>query len=68
MLSDLLGDTDGSDGCGTLMVVMLDATMDMCFPILDVYGDAREGLRLLTQANPVFDYLRQVVLFPSAIC
>jgi len=68
VLSDLLGDTDGSDGCGTLMVVMLDATMDMCFPILDVYGDALEGLRLLTQANPVFDYLRQVVLFPSAIC
>ena len=47
VLCDLLGDTDGSDGCGTLMVVMLDASIDLVFPIMDVYGDALEGLRSL---------------------
>lgn len=57
VLSDLLGDADGSDGTGTLMVVMLDATIDLVFPIMDVYGDALEGLRILTQAQPAYHHL-----------
>lgn len=58
VLSDLLGDSDGSDGTGTLMVVMLDATIDLVFPIMDVYGDALEGLRILTVARPSLEHIK----------
>ncbi len=57
MLSDLLGDS-GRDGVGTLMVVMLDATVDLVFPIMDAYGDALEGLRLLVQGGPTTQHLK----------
>jgi hypothetical protein len=58
VLSDLLGDADGSDGCGTLMVVMLDSCIDQVFPIMDVYGDALEGLRILCQEGPKYHHIK----------
>jgi hypothetical protein len=63
VLSDLLGDADGSDGCGTLMVVMLDSCIDQVFPIMDVYGDALEGLRILCQEGPKYPPHKGVELF-----
>jgi len=58
VLSDLCRDDDGSDGCGTLMVVMLDATIDQVFPIMDEYSDALEGLRIICQADTKYEHLR----------
>ena len=36
-------------GCGALAVVLLDAVMDGIFPVLDVFGDAVEGVQLLNK-------------------
>lgn len=36
---------------------MLDAVIDFVFPILDVYHDALEGLRLLCQRGPTIEHL-----------
>jgi Mg2+ and Co2+ transporter CorA len=49
VVSDLLDETPGcGNGAATLLVVMLDATMDLTFPIMDTFSNALEGLRLLS--------------------
>jgi Mg2+ and Co2+ transporter CorA len=49
VVSDLLDETPGcGNGAATLLVVMLDATMDLTFPIMDTFSNALEGLRLMS--------------------
>ena len=42
----------GGGGLTTLLVVILDAMLDNVFPILDLYGNALEGLQLLNSKHP----------------
>lgn len=39
-------------GTASLLLVLLDSLMDQVFPILDIYGDALEGLGLLLSREP----------------
>eukprot|EP00960_Hanusia_phi_P069196 767026-Hanusia_phi.AAC.1 len=45
-------------GIPTLIVVLLDAILDQMFPILDMYGDAMEGLALFVARNPTHEHVQ----------
>uniref|UniRef100_A0A7S0YZY4 Magnesium transporter n=1 Tax=Hemiselmis tepida TaxID=464990 RepID=A0A7S0YZY4_9CRYP len=45
-------DCGKGDGAATLLVVLLDGVMDAIFPVLDLYGDALEGLTNLMASAP----------------
>jgi Mg2+ and Co2+ transporter CorA len=48
VVSDLLDETPGcGNGAATLLVAMLDATMDLTFPIMAKFSDALEGLQVM---------------------
>jgi Mg2+ and Co2+ transporter CorA len=48
VVSDLLDETPGcGNGAATLLVAMLDATMDLTFPIMATFSDALEGLQVM---------------------
>jgi Mg2+ and Co2+ transporter CorA len=48
VVSDLLDETPGcGNGAATLLVTMLDATMDLTFPIMAKFSDALEGLQVM---------------------
>jgi len=48
----------GASSSGSLAIVMLDGLMDQVFPILDVYGDALEGLTCLCTQQPTHEHVR----------
>ena len=39
-------------GAATLMIVLLDGVMDAIFPVLDLYGDAIEGMTNIMSNEP----------------
>lgn len=47
-----------SGGASSLLIVLLDSLMDQVFPILDIYGDALEGLGLLLSREPSHMHVR----------
>ena len=40
-------------GCGSLLVVLLDALIDEIFPTLDVFGDVIEGVQIINDKRSV---------------
>jgi hypothetical protein len=40
-------------GCGSLLVVLLDALMDAIFPVLDIFGDVIEGIQIINDSRRV---------------
>jgi len=56
--SAVRNDCSKGDGAATLLVVLLDGVMDAIFPVLDLYGDALEGMTNLMANDPAENLVR----------